>query len=178
MLSSVIKKSRFKLQLLVISSLYSGHLMALEKDKVLTPSESLLPMLTGLLAILAVIFLLAFVFKRFSNFGLSSKNIKVIETQVIGNKEKLMIVQVQQQQFLIGVTSHTISQLGELNQPVADSKTKVVTDEVSNDAVSNEFDIRTLPFGKIMSQLIKNPAKTISEEKPTSASSVQQSEVV
>jgi len=102
----------------------------------------------------------------------------VIESQVVGNKEKLMIVQVQQQQFLIGVTGHTISQLGELSQPVSDLKAKVEKEEVSNRSVSNEFDISTLPFGKIISQLIKNPAKTSTEENPAPTSRLKQREVV
>ena len=178
MLSRFKKNRRFKFHFLAFISLYSSQLMALDKNKALTPTESLLPMLTGLLAILAVIFLLAFVFKRFSNFGLSSSNIKVIESQVVGNKEKLMIVQVQQQQFLIGVTSHTISQLGELNQPVLDLKSEVEKEKMNSRSVSNEFDMSTLPFGKIISQLIKNPAKTSSEKNLTQASSIKQREVV
>lgn len=169
---------KLKFQLLLFSSIYSSQLMALEKNKVLTPSESLLPMLTGLLLILAVIFLLAFVFKRFSNFGLSSKNIKVIESQVVGNKEKLMIIQVQQQQFLIGVTGHTISQLGELSQPVSDIKAKVEKGQVNEGAVSAEFDMSTLPFGKIISQLIKKPTNIPDKEKKISTSILEQREVI
>jgi len=94
----------------------------LTKTKALTPVESLMPMLFGLGVILLVIFGLAFVFRKFSNFGLSGKNIKVIETQMIGAKEKLVIVQVQDQQFLIGVTGHNISQLGELKTLIASSE--------------------------------------------------------
>jgi len=104
-----------KLLLFVSIVIVSKNTFAVEQAKVTTPVESLLPMLFGLVAILGVIFVLAFLFKKFSNFGLTSKNIKVVETQMLGNKEKLMIVEVQQQQFLIGVTSHNISQLGELN---------------------------------------------------------------
>lgn len=178
MISNVKNKIAFKIQLLSFISLYSSQLLALEKNKALTPSESLLPMLTGLLAILAVIFLLAFIFKRFSNFGLASKNIKVIESQVIGNKEKLMIIQVQQQQFLIGVTGHTISQLGELNQTVLDSKTIVKEEKISGQMNPNEFDMNTLPFGRIISQLIKTPDKKSSDEKQVSPSSNKQREVI
>ncbi len=165
MLINVIKSQLFKLvkyQLLVFTVFYSSQLIALEKSKVPSPSESLLPMLTGLLVILAVIFILASVFKRFSNFGLGSNNIKVIESQVIGNKEKLMIVQVQQQQFLIGVTGHTISQLGELNQTVMEPGGELKTNQSTNNHSSSkkkEFDISTLPFGNILTQLIKSPGK-------------------
>jgi len=175
---NVKKKILFKLQSLAFVSLYSGQLFALEKNKTLTPTESLLPMLTGLLAILAVIFVLAFVFKRFSNFGLASKNIKVIESQVIGNKEKLMIVQVQQQQFLIGVTGHTISQLGELDQPVLESKAVAKKEKPSGGVNSNEFDMNALPFGKIISQLIKTPNTKSADENQVSSSFNKQRESI
>ena len=164
MLSRFTKKIAFKYQWLGFILLYSNHLSALEKEKVVTPTESLLPMLGGLLAILAMIFLLAFVFKRFSNFGLSSKSIKVVESQVIGNKEKLMIIQVYQQQFLIGVTGHSISQLGELNQPLAKAESSFDKEKNSDNIRPNEFDINTLPFGKIISQLIKSPVENSSKK--------------
>ena len=95
--------------------IFSFNALSQEKQLKLTPVDSLLPMLGGLLVILLFIFGLAFLFKRFTNFSPSSKNIKILETQMIGTKEKLVIVKVQQQSFLIGVTANTISQLGELN---------------------------------------------------------------
>jgi len=109
-----------KLFLQLLFLMLSNNLFAAERVKA-TPVESLLPMLFGLVAILGVIFVLAFLFKKFSNFGLSNGNIKVLETQVLGSKEKLMIVEVKQQQFLIGVTGHNISQLGELTNRELDN---------------------------------------------------------
>lgn len=79
-----------------------------------SPAESLLPMLMGLVIVLAVIFALAYAFKRFTNFSPAGKSINIVETQVIGSKEKLMIVEVGQKRFLIGVTAQSINQLGEL----------------------------------------------------------------
>ncbi len=178
MLSSLKQNGKFKIHCLVFSSVYSSQLLALEKNKTLTPTESLLPMLGGLLAILAIIFILAFIFKRFSNFGLSSKNIKVIESQVIGNKEKLMIIQVQQQQFLIGVTGHSISQLGELKKFVLDSKKTAEKEKLNIPSAPSQFDITALPFGKIISQLINSPARPSGEKKATQTSRLQQREIV
>ena len=78
------------------------------------PIESLLPMLGGLLVVLAFIFLLAFLAKRFNKFGSNSNLIKVIETCAIGHKEKLSIVSVGDDYFLIGITASSIQQIGKL----------------------------------------------------------------
>ena len=83
-----------------------------------SPLESIFPMLVGLLAILIVIFGLAFLLKRFTHFNPATGNIKVLETQRLGAKERLVIVEVQQQQLLLGVTSQNITQLVELKHPI------------------------------------------------------------
>lgn len=102
---------------MIFFAIISTGLNAVEKHKPVIardPIDSLLPMLGGLIAILVVIFSLAYLFKKFSSFNIASQNIRVLETQTIGHKEKIMIVQVREQQFLIGVTGHSINQLGEL----------------------------------------------------------------
>ncbi len=102
-----------------------------EQKVKLTPADSLLPMLGGLLLILLFIFALAYLFRRFTNFAPNSKNIKIIESQMIGPKEKLAIVQVQNQNFLIGITAHSINQLGELeiDLQAAQAEQKVPTQD-------------------------------------------------
>ncbi|MCW8878790.1 MAG: flagellar biosynthetic protein FliO [Kangiellaceae bacterium] len=83
-----------------------------------SPMESIFPMLLGLLSILALIFGLAFVLKRFTNFNPGAGNIKVLESQRLGAKERLVIVEVQGQQLLLGVTPQSITQLAELKRPI------------------------------------------------------------
>jgi len=130
----------------VFVTLISFGLNAVEKNKpvaALDPIDSIVPMLGGLVAILVVIFSLAYLFKKFSGFNIASQNIRVLETQIIGHKEKLMIIQVRQQQFLIGVTGHTINQLGELD---------------SSD-FSNQGDINTSKFFSTIKSKGKNKNK-------------------
>jgi len=146
---------KIKLTLFFSGMFCTNNLFASEESKLLTPVDSLLPMLSGLLVILAVIFVLAFLFKKFSNFGLASKNIKIMESQIVGNKEKLMIVQVQNQQFLIGVTSHVISPLGELTEAITEQKSKKETENKSGGIVANTS------FSKIISQLINSTSQPI-----------------
>jgi len=128
---------------MTIFSLLSTSLLASEANGKLTPVESLMPMLGGLLLILVIIFGLAFVFKRFSNFSPNSKNIKIVETQMIGTKEKLLIVKVQKQTFLVGVTPHSINQLGELD----------LTEEVDLTTPSNGH--ATQSFSSVLTSIVK-----------------------
>ena len=157
MIINEIKNRLFKLGWVIFFTINSSQLWALEKNKTATPTDALLPMFGGLLVILIVIFGLAFLFKRFSNFGLASKNIKIIETQMIGNKEKLMIIQIKDQQFLIGVTGHTINQLGELKQTIS-------LEDNASTAINNN----TSTFSKVMSQFISSPTFNAKEQEKTS----------
>ncbi len=72
-------------------------------------------MLGGLAIILIFIFLLAYLFKRFSHFNGGSNLINIVETCAIGNKEKLAIVKVENESFLIGITSGSINSIGKLD---------------------------------------------------------------
>ena len=119
----------------------------------LTPMDSVLPMLLGLASILLVIFVLAFLFKKFTNFGLTSKNIKVVETHPIGAREKLMIVQVRGQEFLIGVTRNSINQLGELGSDAAVASLAIESEKQQSKTIEPKT-IQT-SFANIFSNLIK-----------------------
>jgi flagellar protein FliO/FliZ len=157
-----IRKYLFSATLAGLFSIFSSSLLALDKKQLPSPAESLMPMLLGLAAILLVIFLLALVFKKFSNFGMSAKNIQVLETQMIGSKEKLVIVKVREQQFLIGVTSQSISQLGELEQTVSEDESEA---SLIDNALGDKQDLPTLDkintgeknnnFSSIITNLIK-----------------------
>lgn len=83
-----------------------------------TPAQSLLPMLGGLAAVLVLIFVLATMLKKLSNFNLTSNHIKVIESQPLGTKEKLVIVEIQNKQIVLGVTPHSIQPVTELDTPL------------------------------------------------------------
>ncbi len=147
-------------------SFFSTQLLALEKIKKVTPADSIIPMLSGLLVILAVIFILAFIFKRFSHFNSNNNQIKIVETQIIGHKEKLMVVEIQQQQFLIGVTAQSINQLGELKEKIPSPLNSNVNVNKTNDKSPNAV-LNQLPFGKIIAQFIQPTNSTSQvENKP------------
>lgn len=90
----------------------------------------MLPMLAGLLGVLAVIFALAFVFRKITSLNMVSKNINVVESQNIGTKEKLVVVEVQGEQYLLGVTSHQINPICELRDPIIKTKSNLSFDKL------------------------------------------------
>ena len=67
--------------------------------------------------IISLIFLLAFLLKKFRGTTiLGSKDIVLKGSVMIGNKEKLLLVDVADQRLLLGVTSHNIQTLLVLKQ--------------------------------------------------------------
>jgi len=78
-----------------------------------------LNMLVSLLLVIGLIFALAMLAKRF-NIGISGNGaIKQIATLSVGTKERLIIVEVGDQQYLIGVTSQQVQLIEKLPNKVA-----------------------------------------------------------
>lgn len=103
----------------LVTLLNSHYVHATDKSAVkLTPADSILPVVGGLLAILVLIFFLAGILKKFSSFNLVAKNISVIDSQSLGSKEKIVIVEIQNRQLVLGVTPHNINPLCELDKPL------------------------------------------------------------
>jgi flagellar protein FliO/FliZ len=75
-------------------------------------------MLFSLLMVLAVIFLSAYLLKRFNVVQQQNNSLKVVSTLVLGNKEKVVVVQVADKQLLLGVTAQQITLLDTLETPL------------------------------------------------------------
>jgi flagellar protein FliO/FliZ len=107
------------------------------------PSENILPMLGGLLLILVFIFIVAWLSKRVTRWTQKNPQIKVIENYSIGNKEKLVIILVENKRILIGVTPYSIKTISILddndNQIPQDpeKKTKKSKNEALNENSSS-----------------------------------------
>lgn len=76
-------------------------------------------MILALLMVLVLIVISAMVLKRFQGGTSTGSGLKVITSLSLGAKERLMVVQVGQQQILLGVTAQQISVLEKLDQPLA-----------------------------------------------------------
>lgn len=77
--------------------------------------------LGSLLFVLAFILLLAWLMKRMrvQVFG-QQKGFQIIRQIPVGTKERIMVVQAGEEQFLIGVTAQSIQLIAKLDSPLAD----------------------------------------------------------
>ena len=96
----------------------------------LTPTESVIPMLLGLAGILLLIFFLAILIKKVTGLNIVSNSITVLESQSLGAKEKLVIVEIQKQQYVLGVTAHSINKICQLQEKIEKKKTVMSFDKV------------------------------------------------
>lgn len=72
--------------------------------------------------VLVLVFILAFLSKLLPAMRVNSgHNIKIIETMPLTNRDKLMIVEVNQQQLLVGMTAQGMQTLHVLDTPVTAS---------------------------------------------------------
>lgn len=84
-----------------------------------SPMASVGNVLFALAGMILLIFLLAYGAKRLQNMQpVSGQHIKTLTSVSIGLKEKIALIQVGEQQLLIGVTSHSINTLLVLETPL------------------------------------------------------------
>ncbi|KZZ39758.1 hypothetical protein A3758_25410, partial [Oleiphilus sp. HI0118] len=84
---------------------------ALKKVSVSEASNWPFVLLT-LLAMIICILLIAWIVKRFSGLtGLGGRDLKIVSAIAVGSRERVAVVEVKGEQFLIGATPHNISLL-------------------------------------------------------------------
>lgn len=77
-----------------------------------------LSMVLSLLMVLVLIFLAAWVLKKFNVVNKSVSGMKVISSLPLGTKERLVVVQVDNEQLLLGVSGQQITLLKTLEKPL------------------------------------------------------------
>lgn len=84
------------------------------------PELNLATTLASLLLVLAVIVLLAWLIKRMKLPGLQGGDsaIRILRQLPVGQRERIVLLQVGEEQMLVGVTQHNISLLGKLDNPI------------------------------------------------------------
>ncbi|QYJ83724.1 flagellar biosynthetic protein FliO [Shewanella aegiceratis] len=75
-------------------------------------------MLGGLLVVIALIFLLAYLVKRLKLVPSSHGVLKTLAVTPLGQREKMVLVEVDGQQYLLGVTSQQVSLIDKLDTPI------------------------------------------------------------
>lgn len=72
----------------------------------------------SLFIVLAVIFILAFLLKKTRLINQGQGYMKVVASLTLGNKEKIMVIEIGAKQLLVGVTAGQINLLTELEAPL------------------------------------------------------------
>lgn len=88
------------------------------------PGFNYLAGIGSLLFVLLVIFGLAWLLKQTRLVNLGQGQISVLASLTLGAKEKVMVIEVAGEQFLIGVTAGQINLLNKLDKPISQSKGK------------------------------------------------------
>lgn len=80
-----------------------------------TPSAGLLQIATALMLVVALVLAAAWVMRRLGPLNAGNKiHLKIIGGISVGNREKIMVVEVADQWLILGVTANSINNLGSL----------------------------------------------------------------
>ncbi len=90
----------------------------------------LVQVLLGLLFVIGMIFVLAWALRRVQQIGpRGAQVIKLVASQPLGPRERLVLVQVGDEQILLGLTAGRITPLHTLKEPVHVADTQAATPE-------------------------------------------------
>jgi len=79
-------------------------------------------MALSLSIVVAIVLVLGWLFKKLTLRLPGSKHIKIISSMPLGPKERLLVIEMQGKQRVLGVTAHNINLLFELENPLPEEK--------------------------------------------------------
>lgn len=127
-----------KTSILLFVFFYSQSAFALESagvgESVTRPSEYFGQIVLSLVLVLLIIFVSAWLLRRYGRFpGVADGRLKVIGALSVGQRERILLLQVGKEQILVGVTSSKISTLHQLEEAV---------EVKDNEPISSQFSKR------------------------------------
>lgn len=105
----------------LLLSFLPARVWAQESTQSISSPSSILSVFLSLLLVIAIILALAFVMRRFNVAQAGHGQMRVVASMMAGNKEKVMVIQVGDEQHLLGVTTHNINHLAKLETPLVDT---------------------------------------------------------
>jgi len=117
-LSNLMKFISFSLSLTMLSWFSYAEQAAPEVGKHVAANLDVASVIMSLLLVLVLIIAIAFVLKRFNPQGASLSGMKIVSSLHLGTKEKLVVVDVDGKQLLLGVTAHQVSFIQTLEKPM------------------------------------------------------------
>ncbi len=96
---------------------------ALAEAKSLSNPTSILSIFLSLLLVVAIVFAFAWMMRRFNVTASGHGQMKVVASMVAGTRERIMVIEVGDEQHLVGVTSSNINHLAKLEKPLSAPQT-------------------------------------------------------
>lgn len=87
-----------------------------------TPAGDMVSMVLSLIMVLVLIIALAFFVKKLNPNLANSDEFKVVRSLPLGSRERLMVVEIDNAQHLLGVTPHSINYLHKLETPLSEKE--------------------------------------------------------
>ena len=92
------------------------------KTESVTPAGDLVSMVLSLIVVLVLIVVLAIFVKKLNPNLANSDEFKVVRSLPLGSRERLMVVEIDNAQHLLGVTPHSINYLHKLESPLSEKE--------------------------------------------------------
>ena len=99
-------------------------------------APDILRMGISLIIVLAVIFTLAYIVKKLKITPNSQKNLRTVASLSVGAKERVVIVEVNNEQFMLGVTSTNVNFLQKLEQNISTDNTNDKNESTGNEPLT------------------------------------------
>lgn len=87
-----------------------------------TPTTDIISMVMSLAVVVVLILVLAFFVKKLNPNLTNNDEFKVIRSLPLGSRERLMVVEIDNAQHLLGVTPHSINYLHKLETPLKEKE--------------------------------------------------------
>ncbi|WP_299074792.1 flagellar biosynthetic protein FliO [uncultured Paraglaciecola sp.] len=105
---------------IALGSCLSISFEASSAPQTLSDPTSIVSIFLSLLLVIGVVFMLAFIMRRFNVTQSGTSNLKVVASMMAGAKERVMVIEVAGEQHLLGITAHNINHLATLSNLIED----------------------------------------------------------
>lgn len=92
------------------------------ESKTLSSPTSIVSIFLSLLLVIGVVLVLAYLMRRFNVTSSGSSQLKVVASLAAGTRERVLVIEVGNEQHLIGITSQNINHLAKLEVPLSSDK--------------------------------------------------------
>ena len=107
--------------LLFCTSFSSSTVQAQENKQSVMSVDTSISVILSLLLVIAIIIALAYLMRRFNVAQAGNGQMRVVASMMAGAKEKVMVIEVGDEQHLLGITAHNINHLAKLEQPLSNA---------------------------------------------------------